>query len=224
MAKERDFREHGAGEGRIDCARDRLRRGQQGFPEGRAGSRPEGRPGARGANGRARGTPRGATARTSTRRPSPRARTSTPSSSPTTIGACRSWRRPRVRGVPGRHVPPAPRRLADRAARPQLRGTRSRFRATAASTSRTACSSTRSSRATRTRPSRAFVGDYEGRFHRPPLAVDAVAYDAARLLGAAIADGAGTRSKLLASFGSAKIGWLVVGGAAFGADRPSIAS
>ncbi len=65
----------------------------------------------------------------------------------------------------------------------------------------------------------AFVGDYEGRFHRPPQAVDAIAYDAARLLGAAIDEGATSRSKLLASFPSAKIAAPVAGGASFGADR-----
>ena len=65
----------------------------------------------------------------------------------------------------------------------------------------------------------AFVDDYEARFRRPPLAVDAVAYDAARLLGAAIAQDPSTRSKLLASFGSAKIKGPVAGGASFGTDR-----
>jgi ABC-type branched-subunit amino acid transport system substrate-binding protein len=65
----------------------------------------------------------------------------------------------------------------------------------------------------------AFVDDYEGRFHRPPQAVDAIAYDAARLLGAAIDEGASTRSKLLASFASAKIAAPVAGGASFGTDR-----
>jgi hypothetical protein len=65
----------------------------------------------------------------------------------------------------------------------------------------------------------AFVDDYQGRFQRPPQAVDAVAYDAARLLGAAIAEGSSTRSKLLASFGSAKISAPVAGGASFGTDR-----
>jgi hypothetical protein len=65
----------------------------------------------------------------------------------------------------------------------------------------------------------AFVDDYEGRFHRPPQAVDAIAYDAARLLGAAIDEGASTRSKLLASFPSAKIAAPVAGGASFGTDR-----
>ncbi len=65
----------------------------------------------------------------------------------------------------------------------------------------------------------AFVADYESTFHRAPLAVDAVAYDAARLLGAAIEDGGGTRSKLLASLATAKITAPVAGGSAFGADR-----
>jgi branched-chain amino acid transport system substrate-binding protein len=64
-----------------------------------------------------------------------------------------------------------------------------------------------------------FVDDYQGRFQRSPQAVDAVAYDAARLLGAVIAEGATTRSKLLASFASARITGPVAGGASFGTDR-----
>ena len=64
-----------------------------------------------------------------------------------------------------------------------------------------------------------FVDSYEARFRRAPLAVDAVAYDAARLLGAAIADGGSTRSKLLGSLGTADISGPVAGGASFGTDR-----
>jgi branched-chain amino acid transport system substrate-binding protein len=65
----------------------------------------------------------------------------------------------------------------------------------------------------------AFVDDYEATFDRAPLAVDAVAYDAARLLGAAIAADGGTRSSLVASLRTAKISGPVAGGASFAEDR-----
>jgi ABC-type branched-subunit amino acid transport system substrate-binding protein len=64
-----------------------------------------------------------------------------------------------------------------------------------------------------------FVADYESRFHRSPQVVDAVAYDAARLLGAAVEDAGGTRTKLLAALGKARIAGPVAGGESFGADR-----
>lgn len=64
-----------------------------------------------------------------------------------------------------------------------------------------------------------FVGEYRTEFGREPVVVDAIAYDATRLLAAAVREGGRTRVDLREALGEVQIDSPVSGGTGFGEDR-----
>ena len=65
----------------------------------------------------------------------------------------------------------------------------------------------------------AFVSSYQGDFGRAPGVVDAVTYDAARLLAVAVKANQGQRKELLDALSAAQLSSPVSAGSRFGADR-----